>query len=246
MARILIVDDEVAIRKALERFLTGLKYTVFSAKDGMEAMAIVEKETIDLALVDLVMPKMDGVELIRRMKRAQPAMVAIVLTGFGTITSAVEAMRAGAYDYLTKPFELDDIAALIGTAIEHHKLKEENRLLKHQLRDKYRFENIVGNSDEMAAVFDLVEKVAETDSTVLITGETGTGKELIARAIHYNSPRRDRPLVVGQLRRDPGGAAGERALRPREGRLHGRGRHARRKVRRGGRRDASSSTRSAT
>ncbi len=196
MARILIVDDEAAIRKALERFLTGLKYTVFTAKDGIDAMAIVEKETIDLALVDLVMPKMDGVELIRRMKRAQPAMVPIVLTGFGTITSAVEAMRAGAYHYLTKPFELDDIAALIGTAIEHRQLKEENRMLKHQLRDKYRFENIVGNSDEMASVFDLVEKVAETDSTVLVTGESGTGKELIARAIHYNSPRREKPLIV--------------------------------------------------
>jgi DNA-binding NtrC family response regulator len=196
MARILIVDDEAAIRKALERFLGGMKYEVFSAKDGEEAMAVVEKEAIDLALVDLVMPKMDGVELIRRMKRAQPAIVPIVLTGFGTITSAVEAMKAGAYHYLTKPFELDDIAALIHTALEHRQLKEENRLLKHQLRDKYRFENIIGTSDEMAAVFDLIEKVAETDSTILITGESGTGKELVARAIHYNSPRREKPLVI--------------------------------------------------
>jgi len=196
MARILIVDDEVAIRKALERFLAGLKYTVHTAQDGEEALDVLKSETIDLALVDLVMPRMDGVELIRRMKREQPEIVPIVLTGFGTITSAVEAMRAGAYHYLTKPFELDDIAALIGTALEHKQLKAENRLLKHQLRDKYRFENIIGQSDEMAAVFDLVEKVADTDSTVLITGESGTGKELIARAIHYNSPRRDKPLVI--------------------------------------------------
>ncbi len=196
MARILIVDDESAIRKALERFLAGANYDVLSAKDGEEAMEIVERETIDLALVDLVMPKMDGVELIHRMKRAQPAIVPIVLTGFGTITSAVEAMKAGAYHYLTKPFELDDIAALIATALEHRQLKEENRLLKKELRDKYRFENMVGTSDEMASVYDLVEKVAETDSTVLITGESGTGKELVARAIHYNSPRRDKPLVV--------------------------------------------------
>jgi DNA-binding NtrC family response regulator len=196
MARILIVDDEVAIRKALERFLVGLKYSVHTAADGEEALDVLKSETIDLALVDLVMPRMDGVELIRRMKREQPEIVPIVLTGFGTITSAVEAMRAGAYHYLTKPFELDDIAALIGTALEHKQLKAENRLLKHQLRDKYRFENIVGQSDEMAAVFDLVEKVADTDSTVLITGESGTGKELVARAIHYNSPRRDKPLVI--------------------------------------------------
>ncbi|HPM41196.1 MAG TPA: sigma-54 dependent transcriptional regulator [bacterium] len=196
MARILIVDDEVAIRKALERFLLGLKYEVVSATDGEAALRLVEENTVDLALIDLVMPKMDGIELIGRLKRAQPSIVPIVLTGFGTITSAVEAMKAGAYHYLTKPFELDDIASLIATALEHRQLKEENRLLKSQLRDKYRFENIVGTSDEMAAVFDMVEKVAETDSTVLVTGESGTGKELVARAIHYNSPRRDKPLVV--------------------------------------------------
>lgn len=196
MARILIVDDEVAIRKALERFLTGLKYDVFAAKDGEEAMTALSKDSYDLALVDLVMPKMDGIELIRKMKKLQPAIVPIVLTGFGTITSAVEAMRAGAYHYLTKPFELDDISSLIATAIEHSKLKEENRILKKQIREKYRFENIVGTSDEMAAVFDMVEKVAESDSTILVTGESGTGKELVARAIHYNSPRKDKPLVI--------------------------------------------------
>lgn len=196
MARILIVDDEVAIRKALERYLQGLKYEVFVAADGESALQILDGNPIDLALVDLVMPRMDGIELIGRMKRVQPQIVPIVLTGFGTITSAVEAMRAGAYHYLTKPFELDDIASLIATALEHRQLKEENRLLKSQLRDKYRFENIIGTSDEMAAVFDMVEKVAETDSTVLITGESGTGKELIARAIHYNSPRREKALIT--------------------------------------------------
>jgi DNA-binding NtrC family response regulator len=196
MARILVVDDEVAIRKALEKFLVGLQYEVLTAADGQEAMKVLEGQVVDLALVDLVIPKIDGVELIRRMKKVQPAIVPIVLTGFGTITSAVEAMKSGAYHYLTKPFELDDIASLIGTALEHRQLKEENILLKSQLRDKYRFENIVGASDKMAAVFDMVEKVAATSSTVLITGESGTGKELVARAIHYNSQRRDKPLVV--------------------------------------------------
>ncbi len=196
MARILIVDDEVAIRKALERFLTGLKYEVSIAGDGETAIAILEKEQFDLALVDLVMPKLDGIELIRRMKAMQPAIVPIVLTGFGTITSAVEAMKAGAYHYLTKPFELDDIASLIATALEHRQLKEENRLLKSALREKYRFESIVGTSDEMAAVFDMIEKVAATDSTVLVTGESGTGKELVAKAIHFNSDRASNALVV--------------------------------------------------
>jgi len=196
MARILIVDDEVAIRKALERYLKGLNYDVFAAADGEEGLKILESESIDLALVDLVMPKLDGIEFIKRMRKIQPDSIAIVLTGFGTITSAVEAMKAGAYHYLTKPFELDDISSLIATALEHSKLKEENRLLKKQVRDKYRFENIVGNSDEMASVFDLIEKVSESDSTVLITGESGTGKELVAKAIHYNSPRREKPLIT--------------------------------------------------
>lgn len=196
MARVLIVDDEVAIRKALERFLKGLSYEVFVAENGEEALKILEKEAVDLALVDLVMPKIDGIELIKRIKKLQPDCVPIVLTGFGTITSAVEAMKSGAYHYLTKPFELDDIASLLATALEHSKLKEENRILKKQLREKYRFESIVGTSDEMAGVFDMIEKVSESDSTVLITGESGTGKELVARAIHYNSPRKDKPLVI--------------------------------------------------
>jgi len=192
----MIVDDEVAVRRALERFLTSLNYKVLSASDGEEALKLVDDNLVDLALVDLVMPKMDGIELIHRMKRKNPEIVTIVLTGFGTITTAVEAMKAGAYHYLTKPFELDDIASMIATALEHRQLKEENVLLKKQVRDKYRFENIVGTSDEMSSVFELVEKVSDTDSTVLILGESGTGKELIARAIHYNSRRRERPLVT--------------------------------------------------
>ena len=138
MARILVVDDEVSIRRALERFLTEIGHEVFVASDGEEALSILEQNVIDLALVDLVMPKVDGIELIRRIKGNYSDIVAIVLTGFGTITSAVEAMRAGAYHYLTKPFELDDIASLISTALEHRNLKEENRLLKSQVHGRYR------------------------------------------------------------------------------------------------------------
>src|SRR3990167_9524511 len=134
MSRILVVDDEASIRKALERFLRELGHEVFVAADGEEALHILQTETLDLALVDLVMPKIDGIELIRRLKQHDPNIVAIVLTGFGTITSAVEAMRAGAYHYLTKPFELDDIASLVATALEHKNLKEENRLLRQQLK----------------------------------------------------------------------------------------------------------------
>ena len=152
MNTIMVVDDEVAVRRALERFLVGLDYNVLTAADGEEALKLLDDNVVDLALVDLVMPKMDGIELIRRMKSRHPDIVPIVLTGFGTITTAVEAMKAGAYHYLTKPFELDDIASLIATALEHRQLKEENVLLRQQVKDKYRFENIVGTSDEMMAM----------------------------------------------------------------------------------------------
>lgn len=195
-ANILIVDDEVAIRRALERFLTGLGYQAWGVGDAEDAMRVLDKEVIELALVDLVMPQVDGVELIRRMKTVNPNIVAIVMTAYGTITSAVEAMKGGAYHYLTKPFELDDIASLVATALEHQRLKEENWYLRQQLRSKYKFDNIVGDSDSMQQVFSLIERVACTDSTILVLGESGTGKELVARAVHYNSRRENKPLIT--------------------------------------------------
>ncbi len=195
-ATILVVDDEVAIRRALEKFLKGDGYEVLAANDGEEALKYFDDNHVDLALVDLVMPKMNGIELIKKIKELSPETVAIVLTGFGTITSAVEAMKAGAYHYLTKPFELDDIESLIKIALEHKSLKEENVRLKRELRTKYKFESMVGDSEEMHSIFDLISKVADTDSTILILGESGTGKELVARAAHYNSKRADKPLVT--------------------------------------------------
>ena len=195
-ANILIVDDESSIRKALQKFLTGLGYGAFPAANGEEALRINENESIDLALIDLVMPGIDGGELIKKLKQQNLGIVCIVITAFGTITSAVEAMKAGAYHYLTKPFELDDIESLVATALEHKNLKEENIMLRQQLKAKYKFENVVGNSPEMTRMFELVEKVSGTDSTVLVLGESGTGKELVARAVHYNSPRAERPLIT--------------------------------------------------
>ncbi|OGQ04116.1 MAG: Fis family transcriptional regulator [Deltaproteobacteria bacterium RIFCSPLOWO2_12_FULL_44_12] len=196
MQHILIVDDEITIRRALEKFLGEMGYKVFAAGDGEEGLKILERNPIDLALVDLVMPKLDGISFIRQMKIMAPETVAIVLTGFGTITSAVEAMKVGAYHYLTKPFELEDIATLVKTALEHKELRSENKALRKQLHEKYRFDSIIGKSDAIQSVFELVEKVADTDSTILILGESGTGKELIAKAIHYNSRRKDKPLVT--------------------------------------------------
>ena len=193
---ILIVDDEDAIRHALERYLSDIGYKVFAAANADEAIKIMDGEVVDLALVDLVMPGMDGIGLVREMKVRDPDVVVIIMTAYGTITSAVNAIKAGAYHYITKPFELDDVSSLVAAAIEHKRLKEENRYLKKQLKTKYKFENIVGTSEPMMAVFSLIEKVADTDSTVLILGESGTGKELVARAIHYNSKRGSKPLIT--------------------------------------------------
>lgn len=193
---ILIVDDEAMIRRALDKFLSGLGYKTWTAENGREGLEIIKKETIDLVLADLMMPEMNGVELIRNIKEVSPNTVCIVMTAFGTITSAVEGMKAGAYHYLTKPFELDDIASLVATALEHKALKSENAELRKQLRTKYKFDAIIGNSDEMHSVFSLMEKVADTDSTILILGDSGTGKELVAKAIHFNSHRADKSLVV--------------------------------------------------
>lgn len=196
MAHILVVDDESAIRAALKKLLKNQNYDVSVASNGEEALKVLEEGIVDVALVDLVMPKMDGIELIQKMKRIQPQITPIVITGFGTITSAVQAMKAGAFHYITKPFELDDVASIITAALESRRLMRENIALRSQLSQEYKFQNIVGKSDEMQAVFDLVEKVAETDSTVLLLGESGTGKELVAKAIHFNSRRKENSLVT--------------------------------------------------
>jgi DNA-binding NtrC family response regulator len=196
MTHILVVDDESAIRTALKKFLKDQNFDVSLASNGEEALKVLETGLVDVALVDLVMPKMDGIELIQKMKRVQPQIAPIVITGFGTITSAVQAMKAGAFHYITKPFELDDVISIITAALESSRLRRENIALRSQLSQDYKFQNIIGKSDEMQAVFDLVEKVAETDSTVLLLGESGTGKELVARAIHFNSRRKDNPLVT--------------------------------------------------
>lgn len=196
MQSILVIDDEEVLRKALDRYLKAQGYNVASFSDWQEGIDLLKRKSFDLLLVDLMLPGASGIDVIRKAREVQPGIVCIVMTGYGTIPSAVEAIRAGAYHYVTKPFDLDDIGSLVAKALEHVQLREENRQLKRQLQSRYGFENIIGGGPAMKEVFRLVEKIADTDSTVLVTGESGTGKELIARAVHYRSRRADKPFVA--------------------------------------------------
>jgi DNA-binding NtrC family response regulator len=169
------------------------------ARDAVEALAIVTSESIQLVLCDIQMPGINGLELIRQLNEIEPDLPCIVMTGYNTPENSVAALQAGAYWYLEKPFEqerLDVVRRLVGQAIEHGRLKTENRLLQRQLRSRHKFESIIGKSSSLGRTLSMVEKVADTESTVLVTGESGTGKELVARAIHYNSRRADRMLVT--------------------------------------------------
>lgn len=192
---ILVADDEVSILRALERFLQEQGYEVSVADNYVSAQQILSQGGIDLALVDLKLGVESGINLIKEMQKVAPQTGSIIMTGFGSIESAVEAIKAGAFHYVTKPFELADLSNLIKKSLEHRRASQENTILKKQVQAKYGLENIVGVSEEIQEVFELIRRVAETDSTVLILGESGTGKELVARAIHYNSARANRPIV---------------------------------------------------
>ncbi len=193
--RILVVDDEEANREFLQDLLLHEGYDVATAPDGLAGLQFLERHPVHILLSDLKMPRMTGVDLIRQAKELSPSTIGIIFTGYATIETAVEAIKAGAYHYITKPFHVDEIRVVLKRAIEHQRLNRENQSLRKQLKAKYRFDNIVSDHNKMQAVFELVEKVSDSDSTVLIYGESGTGKELIARAIHYNSYRQDKPLI---------------------------------------------------
>ncbi len=193
--RILIADDERTGREALSRFLRLEGFEVDESADGMAALEMFQASPYDVLITDLKMPKMDGLDLLREIKAISPATMGIVITGYASTSSAIQAMKLGAFDYVSKPYELDEIRLVIKRAIEYQVLQSENVTLKKQLKRKYRFENIIGDSKPMQDVFRLIEKVADSDSTVLIQGDSGTGKELVARAIHYNSNRKERYLI---------------------------------------------------
>jgi two-component system response regulator PilR (NtrC family) len=193
--RILVADDERELRDMLVSFLRGEGYEVDGVEDGEAALQALRGTAYDLLLTDLRMPRLDGVELLKEALALYPELLVIMLTGFATVESAVEAMRIGAYHYLQKPVRIAELSEVIKRAIHSRQLKLENEYLRGQLRRRYRFDSIIGNSESMIEVFKVVEKVANSPTTVLITGESGTGKELIARAVHHNGPRKARPMV---------------------------------------------------
>ncbi len=196
MEKILVVDDEQSLREVLSIMLKRAGYSVTSATDGEEAIDFVHKEIFDLVITDLRMPKIDGMEVLKAVKSASPETVVLIITAFATADSAVEAMKQGAYDYLTKPFQVDEVQLIIRNALEKRRLTTENMLLKREMASQSSFAQLVGQSEAMQKVFDVVRKVADSKSNVLICGESGTGKELVARAIHYNSARSSHPFVA--------------------------------------------------
>ena len=195
MRRILIVDDEASVRDSL-RMIFKKDYQVILAGSADEALVKLESEEPEVVLLDIIMPGKDGMEALKEMRERHPAIPVIMLTATKTVKTAVEAMKLGAYDYITKPFDLDELKLVVQKAIESRDLKMTNLRLQEEVEEKYQFDNIIGKSKEMREIYATIRQIAEKNSTVLIHGESGTGKELVARAIHYNSPRRNKPFVA--------------------------------------------------
>jgi Nif-specific regulatory protein len=193
--KILVIDDSPEILTLFTEYLRAEGYEVDTSADGVTGIEMIEKKSYDLIITDMKMPSVDGMKVLEFSLEHSPDSLCIILTGYGTVKNAVEAIKKGAYDYLAKPVKMDEILVTLKRALDYRSLKMENLNLKNQLKKKYKFENIIGDHERMHKVFEIVEKVADTDSTILILGESGTGKELIAKAIHYNSYRRDRPFV---------------------------------------------------
>jgi len=195
METILIVDDEKNYRLVMEALLTKEGYQVLTASSGEESLAVLKEADVDLVVTDMKMPGLDGLQLLGALKERLPDLPIIIMTAYGTVDKAVEAMKKGAFDYITKPFENEQMLLSVARALELSRLVRQNRMLQGQVASRYGFESLVGQSRSMREVYALIEKVAPTKTTVLVDGESGTGKELIARAIHHRSLRRDKPFV---------------------------------------------------
>lgn len=195
METILIVDDEKNYLLVLEALLVDAGYEIITCDSASQALEVTSSYDLDLVITDMRMPGVDGMEFLAQLQGRQPELPVIMMTAYATVEKAVEAMKRGAFDYITKPFKNEELILTIRKAIEMHRLKQENRLLSQELQGRFKFDNIVGKSKVMRQVYAIIEKVAQTRASVLVTGESGTGKELIAKAIHFNSTRRDKPFI---------------------------------------------------
>jgi DNA-binding NtrC family response regulator len=193
--RILVVDDDAEMTALLERHLQAEGFDTAGVSSGAAALDRLTREPFAVVVTDLVMEGVGGLDVLREAQRLQPAARVIVMTAFGSLDSAIEAMREGAYDYLRKPFKMAEASLALRRALEHHRLREENRRLREAVHDRYGLDNLVGRSPAMQAVVQQIRDVADSDATLLLLGESGTGKEVVARAIHWNSGRRDAPFV---------------------------------------------------
>jgi DNA-binding NtrC family response regulator len=192
---LLVVDDDAVTTNLLKEVLSKEGYDVTTASSGEEAMDIGTNNLFDIVITDVRMGEKDGMEVLRSFKKIAPETTVIMITAFGSIETAIEAIREGAFDYVSKPFKLDEIKFTIRRALEQRRLLQENRLYRRELLNKYQFKNVIGRTPQMFEVYKTIAKVADTKSTVLLYGERGTGKELVARSIHYNSPRNNRPFI---------------------------------------------------
>ncbi|HYI95403.1 MAG TPA: sigma-54 dependent transcriptional regulator [Bryobacteraceae bacterium] len=203
--QILLVDDEESLRRVTQLELEDLGFSVSTVADGPEALNLLATAPFQVVITDLKMPGMSGMDLLRRIRNDYPETAVIMITAFGSIEGAVEAMKNGAVDYITKPIDIDELVILINRALDHQELVEEVRVLRSNIDQKYGFEQIIGRSDPLMFVLDMASRAAQTDSTVLIHGETGTGKELLARAVHFNSRRAAKAFITincGAIPRD--------------------------------------------
>lgn len=196
IGKILAVDDERGMRDLLRKVLSKEGYEVITAEDGEEGLNLIKENSFDIVIADLDMPIMNGIEMIKRAKDFDPNITIIIITAYASIESAVEALKLGAYDYLIKPFEIDELKIIVKKAFERINLVTENTYLKQEIEEKFYFPGVVGKSESMKKVIELIDAVSKTDSLVLIEGESGTGKELVAKAIHQNSHRKNNPFIV--------------------------------------------------
>ena len=194
--RILIVDDEEIVVRSCLRILSEEEFDIDVANNGLEALSRVNEKDYDMMILDIMMPKMNGIEVLQRIKETHPDIDVIMITGLNEIDTAVKAMKLGAFDYLPKPFDPEELELVVARAFERRQLMQENVNLKKEVSARYSFENIIGSSPPMQNVYRLVARCAPTNSTVMLRGESGTGKELIARAIHFNSLRKDQPFIT--------------------------------------------------